>query len=132
MIEFVRSNFFPLKNILQSNDIDKMLKKYLIHSNINKKFEILDISSTKNIKSNSIFFLNKEIDISLKNNEKLLVITDNKKIYESIDVENKILIKDNNKVYHFLLNQIFIHDDCLDYQDDFDLKMDLIYLNFQK
>ena len=109
-----------------------MLEKYLIHSNINKKFEILDISSTNNIKSNSIFFLNKEIDISFKNNEKLLVITDNKKIYESIDVENKILIKNNNKVYHFLLNEIFIHDDCLDYQDDFDLKNGSYISKFSK
>ena len=121
MIEFVRSNFYPLKNIFQSIDIDKMLEKYLIHSNIKKKFEILDISSIDNIKHNSIFFLNKETDISFEINEKLLVITDNKKIYESIDFENKILIKDYNKVYHFLLNQIFIHDDCLNYQDDFEL-----------
>ena len=121
MIEFVRSNFFPLKNILQSNEIDKLVKKYLIESNINNKFEILDISSTDSIKSNSIFFLNKDIDLSNKNTKKLLVITDNKNIYETINVENKILINHFNKVYHLLLNQIFIHDDCLDYQDDFDL-----------
>ena len=56
MIEFVRSDFFPLKNILQSNDLNKMLEKYLIDSNINETFEILDISSTNNVKSNSIFF----------------------------------------------------------------------------
>ena len=56
MIEFIRSNFFPLKNTLQSNDIDKMIKKYLVHSSINKKFEIFEISSPNNIKSNSIFF----------------------------------------------------------------------------
>ena len=99
-----------------------MIERYVIHSSINKKFEIFDISSTDNIKSNSIFFLNKEVDISLKNNEKLLVISDNEKIYDSIKAENKILIKDNNKVYNFLLNQIFIHDDSLDYQDDFDIK----------
>ena len=122
MIEFIRSDFFPLKNTLQSSDIDKMVKKYLVHSSINKKFEIFDISSTDNIKSNSIFFLNKEVDISFKNSEKLLVISDNKKIYDSIKVENKILIKDSNKVYNYLLNQIFIHDDCFDYQDEFDLK----------
>ena len=122
MIEFIRSDFFPLKNTLQSNEMDKMLEKYLVHSSINNKFEIFDISSTNNIKSNSIFFLNKEIDISFKNNEKLLIITDNKKIYETIDIENKILINNNNKVYQLLLNQIFIHDDCPDYQDDFDLK----------
>ena len=120
MIKFLRSDFFPLKNTLLSSDIDKMIERYVIHSSINKKFEIFDISSTNNIKSNSIF-LNKEIDISFKNNEKLLVISDNKKIYDSIKVENKMLIKDNNKVYNFLLNQIFIHDDCLDYQDNFDL-----------
>ena len=132
MIEFVRSNFFPLKNILQSYDIDKILEKYLIHSNIKKKFEILDISSTKKIKSNSIFFLNKDIAISLKNYEKLLVITDNKKIYESINVKNKILVNDINKVYHFLLNQIFIHDDCVDYQDDFEFKNGSYISKFSK
>ena len=56
MIEFVRSDFFPFKNILQSKDLNKMLEKYLIDSNINETFEILDISSTNNVKSNSIFF----------------------------------------------------------------------------
>ena len=121
MIEFIRSDFFPLKKTLLSSEIDKMVEKYLIHSSINKKFEICDISSINNIKSNSIFFLNKEIDISLKDYEKLLVISDSKTIYDSIEVENKLLIKNNNKVYNFLLNQIFIHDDCSDYQDDFDL-----------
>ena len=40
MIEFIRSNFFPLKNTLQSNDIVKIVEKYLINSNIKKKFEI--------------------------------------------------------------------------------------------
>ena len=82
MIEFVRSDFFPFKNILQSKDLNKMLEKYLIDSNINETFEILDISSTNNVKSNSIFFLNKEVDISFKNKEKFIVITENKKIYE--------------------------------------------------
>ena len=132
MIEFVRSNFFPLKNILLSSDIDKILEKFLILSNIKNQFEILDVSSTNNIKSNSIFFLNKEIDISLKNNEKLLVITDNNKIYESINVENKILIKNINKAYQFLLNQIFILDDTIDYQDDFDLKNGSYISKFSK
>ena len=109
-----------------------MLEKYLIDSNINETFEILDISSTNNVKSNSIFFLNKEINISFKNKEKFIVITENKKIYESIDVENKMLIKDYNKVYHFLLNEIFIHDDGLDYQDDFDLKNGSYISKFSK
>ena len=36
-----------------------------------------------------------------------------KKIYESIKFENLILLKKYNKVYNFLLNQIFIHDDCI-------------------
>ena len=119
MIEFVRSDFFPIRNTLISNDIVKIIDNYVIQSSINKEFQILDVSSTGNIKSNSIFFLNKEINISLKDNENLLIITDNNKIYESTDVENKILIKNSNKVYHILLNQIFIHDDCHDHKDDF-------------
>ena len=132
MINFVRSDFFPLKNTLLSSDIDKMIERYVIHSSINNKFDIFDISSTDNIKSNSIFFLNKEIDISIKNNEKLLVISDNKKIYDSIKTENKMLIKDNNKVYNFLLNQIFIHDDCSDYRDDFDIKNESYISKYSK
>ena len=90
MIEFVRSNFFPLKNTLQSDSINKLIQKYLIHSDINKKFEILDISSTNKIKSNSIFFLNKEIDISIKNYEKILVITDSKKFMSQLMLKTNI------------------------------------------
>ncbi len=132
MIDFIRSNFFPLKNTLLSDEVDKIIQKYLIHSSINKKFEILDISSTDNFKSNSIFFLNKEIDISLKNNESLLIITDNKKIYESIHVENKLLIKNYSKVYHILLNKMFFHDDCLDYHDDLELINESYISKFSK
>ena len=87
MIEFIRSNFFPLKNTLQSNDIVKIVEKYLINSNIKKKFEIFEISSTNNIKSNSVFFLNKEIDISFRDDEKLLIITDNKKFMRQLTLK---------------------------------------------
>ena len=56
MIEFVRSDFFPIRNTLISNDIVKIIDNYVIQSSINKEFQILDVSSTGNIKSNSIFF----------------------------------------------------------------------------
>ena len=49
-----------------------------------------------------------------------------------LKIENKILIKNNNKVYNFLLNQIFIHDDCSDYQDDFILKNGSYISKFSK
>ena len=132
MIKFNRTSFYPLKNTFLSFDIDELLKKYVINSSINDKFEIQDISSIKNIKSNSIFFLNKEIDISLKDYKSLLVITDIKKIYESVDVKNKLLIKDNSKVYNFLLYQIFIHDDSFEYKDDFNYKNGSYISKFSK
>ena len=132
MIKFNRNNFFPLKKIFFSNDFEKLLKNFLIHSNISKKFEVLDISSINNIKPNSIFFLNKEINLSLIKNKSLLVITDNKKVHGSVEFENKLLINDYNKAYNFLLNQIFFHDDVLDFQDDFDFKNGSYISKFSK
>ena len=49
MIDFDRTKFFPLKNIFNCNDIQKLLNDYLIDSDINSNFEILDISSSNNI-----------------------------------------------------------------------------------
>lgn len=122
MIEFNRFDFFPLKNNLNTDILSNLIKDFIIQHKINKNFEIFDISSINNIKSNSILFINKEVDISLSNNDLVLVITDNETFFKSINVNNKILIKNFNNIYNLILNYLFIHEDCLEYVDDFDYK----------
>ena len=57
MIEFKRVNFFPLKNKYSSSYIPKLIQDNLIEIEIYDNFNILDISSTDYLKSNSILFL---------------------------------------------------------------------------
>ena len=132
MIDFDITKFFPLKNIFNCNDIKKLLKDYLIDANINSNFEILDISSSNNIKNNSIFFLFKEVSFLFDNSDSVLVITCNKKIYYSVNVKNKLLINSENEVYNFILNKIFIHEDTLEYKDHFDFKNSSYISKFAK
>ena len=132
MIDFDRSKFFPLKNIFNCNDIKKLLKNYLIDGNIDNNFEILDISSFNNIKNNSIFFLFNESNFSLDNSDTILVITYNKKIYDSVNAKNKFLINNQIEVYNLILNKIFIHDDSLEYKDDFEFKSGSYISKFAK
>ena len=122
MINFDRTKFFPLKNIFKCNDIKKLLNDYLINSDINNNFDILDISSSLNMKNNSIFFLFKEFSFPLDNYDSILFITPSEKIYNSLKVKNKLLIIKQNEVYNIILNEIFIHEDSLEYKDIFEFK----------
>ena len=122
MINFDRSKFFPFKNKLNCIDLIKLLTNYLINSDIKSNFEILDISSSNNIRNNSLFFLFKDDNFSLDNSDSILVITCNKKIYHSLKVKNKLLVNNQNEVYNFIINKIFIHEDSLEYKDDFNFK----------
>lgn len=122
MIEFNRVNFFPLKKKIFSIDITKLINDFVIQYEIKDTFEILDISSIDYIKSNSILFLKHELDLKDINIDFLIVITDDKKTYNSLKIKNKVLINNQNEVYNFLLNQLFLHEDCLDFSDEFIFK----------
>ena len=50
----------------------------------------------------------------------------------NLKLKNKILIKNHNEVYNFLLNQLFLHEDCLDFLDDFDFKNGSYISKFSK
>lgn len=120
-LQFNRTDFFPLRNSLDTQEVLNILKDYIIDSNIVKNFDIIDISSINKIKSNSIFFLFKEIELYVEDSISVLVITDDKKIYKSTHAHNKILINKSTNVYNLILNKIYIHDDSPDYYDDFQL-----------
>ena len=122
MIEFNRVNFFPLKKKISSIDIIKLINDFVFKYEIKDIFDILDISSIDYIKSNSILFLKQEFDLKDIDIDFLIIITDDEKTYNNLKIKNRILIKNHNEVYNFLLNQLFLHEDCLDFFDDFILK----------
>ena len=118
MIKFNRVNFFPLKKKISSIEITKIINNYVIQYEIKDTFDIFDISSIDYIKSNSILFLNHEFVLKDINIDFLIVITDDEKTYNNLKIENKILINNQNEVYNFLLNQLFLHEDCLNFSDE--------------
>ena len=122
MIEFNRVNFFPLKKKISSIDIIKLINDFVFKYEIKDIFDILDISSIDYIKPNSILFLKQEFDLKDIDIDFLIIITDDEKTYNNLKIKNRILIKNHNEVYNFLLNQLFLHEDCLDFFDDFILK----------
>ena len=122
MIDFKRVNFFPLKNKYSSSHIPKLIQDNLIKIEINDNFNILDISSTDYLKSNSILFLKNDFEFKEFDLDFLLIITDSEKIYENLKSKNKILVNNHNDVYNLLLNKIFFNEDSLDYSDEFILK----------
>jgi UDP-3-O-[3-hydroxymyristoyl] glucosamine N-acyltransferase len=122
MIKFDRINFFPLKNKFSSIEITKIIRDFVIMNDVKDNFDILDISSDEHQKSNSILFINKNFNSLIIDATPILVITDNEKLYNNLKINNKILIKNYNEVYHFLLNEIFIHEDSIEFSDDFFFK----------
>ena len=122
MIEFKRVNFFPLKNKYSSSYIPKLIQDNLIEIEINDNFNILDISSTDYLKSNSILFLKNDFEFQEFDLDFLLIITDSEKIYKNLKSKNKILVNNHNDVYNLLLNKIFFNEDSLDFSDEFILK----------
>lgn len=111
------SDFFPIKNDLINNDIDKVLNSLIQEHKYNLSFKIDKISSLENIKSNSILFLkNKYPKINMHN---VHIITNNKSFYESSDYENISLVTDIDQSYNIIINHLFHHEDDTNFFDDF-------------
>ena len=62
MIDFHRSDFYPIKNL--SNDLSSLLYDNIIESNITSNFTLEDISSIDLFRKNSILFLETSINLS--------------------------------------------------------------------
>ena len=122
MIKFDRISFFPLKNKFSSIEIPKIIRDFAVMDDIKENFNILDISSIEYQKSNSILFLKQHFDSLVIDNNSILVITDNEKLYNELKINNKILVRNYDDVYHFLLNEIFFHEDNLEFSDEFIFK----------
>lgn len=120
MYKFDRSKFhIKKKSKLDFSSLKKIIKDLIIDTKFQDNFNIIDISSLNQIKENSILFIN-NIESFPKNiiSKKILIITD------KIDIFNKnyssILVKNFNFSYNQIINELFLHDDHVDYNDDFE------------
>ncbi len=128
MYEFNRNNFFSIKKIYRATEISKLFEKKLIKTRITNDFDILDISSLKNIKKNSFLFLDQEFDAKKNNIANILFITEKEIIFNNPNFENIILVKNLNESWNILLNLIYSHEDSSDYSDEF-TKIDNSYIS---
>ena len=117
MIEsFIRSNFFPIKKNLCLNELLPLLGDIVIKSNISDDFLIQDISSLTNIRSNSILFIEKKVDLLNLNKKKLCLIS-------NIDTNdfNHIQVKNVSESYNIILNNFYYHEDNSNFPDEYTL-----------
>jgi len=119
MKDFIRTNFFPLKQIFKLNKLIDLLKNEILLNKLNNNFDIKDLSSLNELRDKSVIFLDRYLEIEKVKYKKVHVISDiekNKKFYNSITI-----VKNLNFAYNLICNKLFYHDDNSNVQDEFNL-----------
>ena len=132
MINFKRSNFYPVNHTIKSLEILDIIKDQIIDFKLSDDFMISDISSIQNPKINTIVFVEKKNDINNFDTKKTLVIFDDVDNFNKFLYSNKIIVKDISKTYISIVNKIFVHEDNVDYVDDFKLVANSYISKFSK
>ena len=98
MIEYNRFDFFPKIQNLSINKILEILSEDILEQRIEDKSLIIkDLSSTINLKNNSILFLSERLKINNDYKFKsIFIITNEKRIFDDKNNSNIILIKNIN------------------------------------
>lgn len=117
MVGFERKNFFSLKKSYTYSDIYKIYKKNILKNRISNNFIIKELSSLEIQRKNSILFLEK--DIFELSNDTILFVTDKEYIFNKNIFKNIILVDSLNFFWNLLINDIFVHEDSIDYEDKF-------------
>ncbi len=120
MISFERNNFFPLKKKYLIKDLNLIVNKDIIFTNFKNNFHVEDISSLKNLKMNSILFLEKNVSIDQLDFKNIHIYTESESNKNRF--ENVTIVKNLNTIYNKLLNELFFHEDQVEFTDDFDYK----------
>tara|TARA_B100001093_G_scaffold53125_1_gene45088 strand:+ start:7703 stop:8683 length:981 start_codon:yes stop_codon:yes gene_type:complete len=111
MINYDRRSFFPLKKKINTTDISSLIFQHVLDKKFTNIFEILDLSSLRKLRKNSVIFSNNNLLPSESKNINFLLITDNFKLFKNNTYKNIILVKNLSHVYNLILNAIFIHED---------------------
>ena len=118
MLSYNKYDFYQCNKKTFSFDIQDLLNQFIIKKNIQYNFEINHICSIENISKNCVIFVNHDIELDFLD-DSILVITNN------IDYLNKykncVYVNDLNKSFKSLVDHIYIHDDSLQYNDQFNL-----------
>ncbi len=128
MHKFTRKNFFCIKKVYRASEISKLFENRLIKKRYINDFDLIDISSLKIIKKNSVLFLEQELNSSFNNITEILFITDKESIFNNKNYKNIILVKNLNESWNVLINLIYSHEDSFDYTDEF-VKSDNSYIS---
>ena len=115
---FNRVNFFSLKKKFYLNDLITLINEDILSNKTKDNFHIKDISSLSNYRNNSILFLGKEnnnINFDSKNIHIVSDVLKNEDYFDSVTI-----VKNLNKSYNFILNELFYHDDKIGNKDDYD------------
>ena len=128
MHKFTRKNFFSIKKVYRAYEISELFENRLIKKRHTNNFDILDISSLKIIKKNSVLFLEQDLNSSFNNITDILFITDKEIIFKNKNYKNIILVKNLNVSWNILINLIYSHEDSFDYTDEF-IRSDNSYIS---
>lgn len=119
MKNFDRYKFFPKKKDVYVNDLIMILKNEVKKYFFKKNFKINDISSLNSLKSNSVVYIDGELDISNINFDNLCIITNNEANLK-FGYKNIFLVSDLSYSYNQLVNYMFYHEDDSLFVDDFE------------
>ena len=108
----------PNQKKIFSGDVNKFLNNLIIKKNIQSNFEIKNICSLENLTEYSVIFVNHDKNFDYKQDQ-VVIITNNKNFLKKY--ENCLLVNDLNKSFKALADFIYIHDDSLKYNDDFNI-----------
>ena len=118
---FDRTKFFPLKNIINTSDINNILELQILNIKNDKNFNIKEISSLNMIRDNSVIFLDKKLDLNNVNFTNILIVTNKEEVFLDYENQHIILVKDINESFNFICNHLFFHEDGENSNEEFEL-----------
>ncbi len=108
-----------MNKVLTCKDIINILNKNVLNYKILDNFKIFDISSLTTKINNSILFLDKDTNISHNNFNLILIITNDEKVFLNNKFKNILYVKNLSESWNAITNEIYSHEDSLNYKDDF-------------
>ena len=111
--------FTPIRNTFSSEDLELILKDYFIEQRANKSFNFEKISSIDHIRDNSILFIKEKKSVNI-NKKNVHIVTDSKDIFDNKYFDNISLVSNLNLCNIKLINHLLIHEDQIDFFDDFE------------
>ena len=121
-MNYKRSDFLSFRNKIDNSQIDQLINKDLLVSHkCSENFDIDDISSLDILKKNSILFSDVlDFDYTkILNKGDIHFVTSNISLVKKFELSNYSLVKNLDISYVDLINKIFIHNDSIDFKDDF-------------